>query len=113
MVGGHSIVDQVVPQNKFVFVLLDRLVVLFFVAGLMLNPTDVWMGNIFRWKFLGDASMAARKELAPTKCTINLHLQHLEQQDFDIFPFNNLVLDLALGHISENTQFVYGERKSI
>ena len=82
MVGGHSIVYQVVPQNKFVFVLLDRLVVLFFVAGLMLNPPDVWMENIFRWKFLGDASMAARKELAPTKCTINLHLQHLEQQDF-------------------------------
>ena len=27
--GGHSIVYQVVPQNKFVFVLLDRLVVLF------------------------------------------------------------------------------------
>ena len=66
----------------------------------MLNPpTNVWMGNIFYWKFLGDASMAARKELASTKWTINLHLQHLEQQDFAIFPFNNAIFDLSLGHI--------------
>ena len=57
--------------------------------------------------------MAARKELAPTKCTISLHLQHLEQQDFAILPFNHPILDLALRHISEITQFVYGERKSI
>ena len=71
----------------------------------MLNPrTDVWMGNIFRWKFLWDASMAARKELAPTKCTISLHLQHLEQQDFAIFPFNNAILDLALVTFDQNEQ---------
>ena len=76
-------------------------------------PNDVWMGNIFRLKFLRDASMAARKELAPTKCTKSLHLQHLEQQDCAIFPFNNAILDIALGHIFENPQFVYGERKSI
>ena len=80
----------------------------------MLNPpTDNWMGNSFRWKFLGDASMAARKELSSKKCTINLHLQHLEQQDFAIVPFNNEIFGLAQGHITENTQFVYGEWKSI
>ena len=81
----------------------------------MLNlPTDVWMGNIFSLEISrgcvdGRTKRACANKVYHKSSPATPRAARIGY----FFPFNKAILGLALGHISENTQFVYGERKSI